>query len=65
MEDFDLKVLTDEELQSVTWTGISYDKNNLQSANGLIKNTENTCTIHDTENPFVSCIDLQPIRNIT
>jgi hypothetical protein len=36
----------------------------LQSANGLIKNTQITSTIHNAENPLVSYIDLQPIRNI-
>ena len=36
----------------------------LQSANGWIKNTESTSNIHNTANPFVSFIDLQPIRNI-
>ena len=64
IEYVDFEFLTDDELRLVTWTGISYDKNNLQSANGLIKNTENTSSIHNTENPFVSFIDLQPIRNI-
>jgi hypothetical protein len=64
IEDFDFKFLTDDELRELTWTGAIYDKNYLQSANGLIKNTERTSIIHNAGNPFVSFIDLQPIRNI-
>ena len=36
----------------------------MQSANGLIKNIESKSTIHNTENPLIAYIDLQPIRNI-
>ena len=36
----------------------------MQSANGIIKNTEGKSTIHNTGNPFIASIDLQPIRNI-
>ncbi len=60
------KFLTDTELQSdtIAWTGSSYDKNNLQSANDLIKNSYSTSTTHNNASPFVTYIDLQPIRNI-
>jgi hypothetical protein len=64
IDDYDFKFLTDDELREVNWTGESYDKNNLQSANGVIKNTERTSVIHNAGNPFVSYIDLQPIRNV-
>jgi hypothetical protein len=62
--DYNFMFLTDDELQTVNWTGESYDKNNLQSANGLIKNTGSTSQLYNAENPMVSYIDLQPIRNI-
>ena len=64
LEDVHFKFLTDDELRELTWTGASYDKNYLQSANGLIKNTGSTSIIHNAGNPFVSYIDLQPIRNV-
>jgi len=63
---FSFQLLTDDELQSPlpAWSGTSYDKNNLQSANELIKNTENSSTINTLANPLVTYIDLQPVRNI-
>ena len=63
---FDFRFLTDTELQSPSpaWNGASYDINNLNSANELIKNTEDASTLHNAANPFVTYIDLQPIRNI-
>ena len=64
VDDYDFKILTDVELQEVTWTGTVYDKNYLQSANGVIKNIDRTSIIHNAGNPFVSYIDLQPIRNV-
>ena len=58
--------MTDNELQSdtIAWQGTAYDKNNLQSANDLIKNSYSTSTTHNNASPFVTYIDLQPIRNI-
>ena len=48
MEYVDFAFLTNDELRSEhpvwPWTGKSYDKNYLQSANGLIKNTERNPT---------------------
>jgi hypothetical protein len=68
IEYFDFAFLTDDELRADhmmwPWTGEAYDKNYLQSANGVIKNIESKSTIHNTENPLISYIDLQPIRNI-
>ena len=68
IQTFSFQFLTDSELISPSlnpaWNGYTYDKNNLQSANGLIKNNENTSTIHDASNPLISYIDLQPIRNV-
>ena len=68
LEYFDFAFLTDDELRAEhpvwPWTGKSYDKNYLQSANGLIKTIESKSTIHNTGNPLIACIDLQPIRNI-
>ena len=66
MISFHFQFLTDSELQSPNpeWNGASYDKNNLNSANGLIKNNGNTSTIHNVSNPLITYIDLQPIRNI-
>ena len=44
LEYFDFAFLTDDELRAEhpvwPWTGKSYDKNYAQSANGLLKNTE-------------------------
>ena len=63
-----LRFVTDDELRAEhpvwPWTGKKYDKNYSQSANGLSTNTESTSKIHNTANPFVSFIELQPIRNI-
>ncbi len=68
LEDVHFKFLTDDELRAEhpvwPWTGKSYDKNYLQSANGLVKSIESKSTIHNTGNPFIAFIDLQPIRNI-
>ena len=68
IEYFDFAFLTDDELRADhmiwPWTGKSYDKNYLQSAHGLIKNIESKSTIHNTGNPLIAYIDLQPIRNI-
>ena len=63
---YSFKFLTDDELQSdtIAWQGTAYDKNNLQSANDLIKNSYSTSTTHNNAAPFVTYIDLQPIRNI-
>jgi hypothetical protein len=62
--DYNFQLLTDDELQTVTWTGATYDTNNLKSANGLIKNTGITSQMYSAENPMIKYIDLQPIRNI-
>ena len=62
--DYNFQLLTDDELQTVNWTGAIYDKNNLKSANGLIKNNKRLSEFYNQENPMISYIDLQPIRNI-
>ena len=66
IENFSFRFLTDTELQNPVpaWNGATYDRNNLQSANGLIKANENISTIHNASNPLVTYIDLQPIRNV-
>ena len=65
--------LTDRELldpQNLTagnfdWTGASYDKNNLKSANAVISNTQSTSTANDSNlHVFNKHLNLQPIRNI-
>ena len=65
--------LTDRELldpQNLTagnfdWTGASYDKNNLKSANAVISNTQSTSTVNDSNlHVFNKHLNLQPIRNI-
>ena len=63
---YSFKFLTDNELQSdtIAWQGTAYDKNNLQSANDLIKNNYSTSSTYNNASPFVTYIDLQPIRNI-
>ena len=65
------KFLTDNELQTIDtldpayqWQGTAYDKNNLQSANDLIKHNYTTSSTYSSASPFVTYIDLQPIRNI-
>ena len=65
------KFLTDNELQTMDtldpayqWQGTAYDKNNLQSANDLIKHNYTTSSTYSSASPFVTYIDLQPIRNI-
>ena len=69
IQTFGYQFLTDNELISPSlspaWNGASYDKNNLNSANGLIKNNGNSSIIHSSlNNPLISYIDLQPIRNV-
>jgi hypothetical protein len=66
LASFNFQFLTDTELQSPSpaWNGAGYDINNLNSANELIKNTEDTSTLHNAANPLVTYIDLQPVRNI-
>ena len=66
LASFNFQFLTNTELQSPNpvWNGLSYDINNLNSANDLIKNTEDISTIHSNVNPFISYIDLQPVRSI-
>ena len=63
---YSFKFLTESELKnpSIGWTGTSYDKNNLQSSNEILKNTGNVSTTHNSASPYLSYIDLQPIRNI-
>ncbi len=66
LASFNFQFLTDTELQSPSpaWNGAGYDQNSLNSANDLIKNTEDVSTLHNAANPLVTYIDLQPIRNI-
>ena len=68
---YSFKFLTDNELQTIDtldpayqWQGTAYDKNNLQSANDLIKHNYTTSSTYSSASPFVTYIDLQPIRNI-
>ena len=63
---YSFKFLTDSELKNPnpTWTGVAYDSNNLQSANEIIKNTDNISTTYNNASPYLAYIDLQPIRNI-
>ena len=65
--------LTDRELldpENLTagnfnWTGASYDKNDLKSANAIISNTQSTSTVNDSNvHVFNKHLNLQPIRNI-
>ena len=63
---YSFKFLTDSELKdpSTAWNGIDYDKKYLQSANEILKNTGNISETYNNASPYVSYIDLQPIRNI-
>ena len=63
--------LTDTELQTIDaldpehqWNGPPYDKSNIQSANDLIKHNHTTSSTYSSASPFVTYLDLQPIRNI-
>ena len=71
--DIYFQFLTDKELldpQNLTagnfdWTGASYDKNDLKSANAIISNTQSTSTVNDSNvHVFNKHLNLQPIRNI-
>ena len=62
---FDYKILTDNELRTLTWGGtISYNKNDLQSVNELLSNNENTSTTGTVATPVEFYLNLQPVRNI-
>ena len=62
---FDYKILTDNELRTLTWGGtISYNKNDLQSVNELLSNNENTSTTGTVATPVQFYLNLQPVRNI-
>ena len=58
--------MTDSKLEnpSTAWNGIDYDRNNLQSANEILKNAGNIFETYNNASPYLSNIDLQPIRNI-
>ena len=64
--------LTDYELQDpatltyndFAWIGASYDKSNLQSANGIISNTQESSVAYINTNPMLKQLSLQPIRNV-
>ena len=62
---FDYKILTDNELRTLTWGGSSsYNKNDLQSVNELLSNNENTSTTGTVATPVQFYLNLQPVRNI-
>ena len=62
---FDYKILTDNELRTLTWGGtISYNRNDLQSINELLSNNENTSTTGTVATPVQFYLNLQPVRNI-
>ena len=62
---FDYKILTDNELRTLTWGGtISYNRNDLQSVNELLSNNENTSTTGTVATPVQFYLNLQPVRNI-
>ena len=62
---FDYKILTDNELRTLTWGGtISYNRNDLQSVNELLSNNENTSTTGTVATPVEFYLNLQPVRNI-
>ena len=58
--------MTNDELKipSPAWTGTSYDSNNVESANEIIKTTSNVSSTYNNASPYSAYIDLQPIRNI-
>lgn len=62
--DYNFQLFTDDELKTINWTGVKFDKNDLKSANALIKNYKRTSEFYNTDKPMISYIDLQPIRNI-
>ena len=69
--DIYFQFLTDKELCNPQidgyweWSGASYDKNNLQSANAIISNTQSNSAVNDSNlNVFNKHLNLQPIRNI-
>ena len=66
LESFNFQFLTNTELllPRPAWNGANYDINNLNSANDLIKNTQDLSTIHNSVYPLITHIDLQPVRNI-
>ena len=68
----EFQFLTDKELQdpatltagNFAWVGGTYDKDNLQSANGIISNTKDNSSAYINTNPFNQQLNLQPIRNV-
>ena len=56
---------TDEELRNMSsWNGPAYDKNNLESANEIISNTDTHSTVHNNNSQYQRVLNLNPIRNV-